>query len=323
VIGLFEGTLLAGTLLAFATWACVAVLTPRVRWSEHVRPERREWQARAMLYAPAWIPVLLIGAALSPGVLAAITGAGDHCLLHGDSGHHPHLCILHPPHPSGSVIGVLVPLALFAPAALFLSLCVRRVRREWRLARTLIGLSRPSQFGTDVRLLDRSEPLAFTVGWHRPVVLLSTGLIEAVSDSTLQVVLAHERAHVARRDTWVAPFDRLAEALLPRRAATILGDRIVLAREQACDALAAQSAGGTIGVASALTDIVRLQITTPATGVSITSGDLEARVHQLMSPEPATSGSWLTPSIALACLLVVSARPVHTAIEHLVKFVLH
>ncbi|GAW93753.1 M56 family metallopeptidase [Calderihabitans maritimus] len=48
---------------------------------------------------------------------------------------------------------------------------------------------------------------AFTIGWLRPVIVLSRQLIESIDTDELEAVLAHELAHVRRRDNltnWIA-----------------------------------------------------------------------------------------------------------------------
>lgn len=329
MIGLLEVVVLAGSLLAAMTWVAVALVAPRqsatglrgVGSQPLTPPAQRLGSARAWLYAPIWVPALLVGAALIPGLLGALVAHADHCVGHA-SVHH-HLCLLHPPHAADSAVAWALPLALLLPAAAFVALCVRRAARDWRLTRTLVATSRASDLGEDVRLLDNHEPLAATVGWRRPTILLSSGLLRAVSDHTRAVVLAHERAHVARGDTLLALCDRLAASLLPRAVAATLLGRIALAREQACDALAAEQAGGHVAVARALTEIARLRMTPPATGVSVASGSLELRVAHLLRPPPRSRRprllhlAWLLPALALG------AGPIHSVLEHLISAVLH
>src|SRR5690606_1295686 len=112
-----------------------------------------------------------------------LLGFGDHCTVHG--GHHHHLCALHLPHISNHPLAWSVIAAAFVPGAAVIARAARARLREWRLSAALVRSSRPSSYGSDVRLLDRHEPIALTVGVLRPVVLLSTGLIASVSPSAL------------------------------------------------------------------------------------------------------------------------------------------
>jgi Zn-dependent protease with chaperone function len=314
--GLLEVSILAGVLIAAITWVVVSLFAPRSG-----ARARSPFGLRAWLYALLWVPPMVLLASFAPGVVAGWIEQGDHCLTHG--GHHHHLCLLHPPHATGHPLTWVLPLALAIPTAFVLLRCAWRGRCQRRLARLLVETSRPSEFGANVRLLDRDEPLALTVQARTPTILLSTGLVDIVSAQTLDVVLAHERAHVARGDLRLARFDRAMAALLPRTVATGLLDQLVLAREIACDAAAVQRIGNPVAVARALVEVARLGMCAPATGVSIVSGALEARILHLLAPPAVDRRPWLVPVVLLAALLIAGAVPVHRIVEHLVTFLLH
>jgi Zn-dependent protease with chaperone function len=319
--GLSEIASLAGVLLVATTWLIVCMLAPRSA-SGKGSPGQRAFVARAWLYAVLWTPLLVLSASFMPGLIGVWIERGDHCLTHGHD-HHHHLCLLHPPHATGHpLIGVAF-LSLALAVAIALLRWMWRGRSQRSLARSLLATSRPSRLGTDVRLLDCREPLAVTVGIRAPTILLSAGLLERATPRTLEVVLAHERAHVSRGDTRLARLDRLAAALLPRSVAAPLLEQITLAREQACDAAAVEQIGDPLEVARALTEVARLGLRVPATGVSVASGALEARVLHLLEPPAPTRHPWLLPALLLVVLVLAGAGPVHAAIEHLVTFLLH
>lgn len=316
--GLLEVLLVAWPLVAAGTWLAVVVAAPR----DGVRGTvRKPSTVRLWLHAPFWVPVVVLAATFAPGLVGALLGQGDHCFAHG--GHHHHLCLLHPPHAAGHAAAWVLPLALLLPVALLVLTWSLRVLRERRLARALVATSRPSNLGRDVRLLDRAEPLALTVGLRRPSILLSTGLVREASRETLRVVLEHERAHVARRDTLWSTLDDLVASLLPRRVRCALLDELSLAREQACDAVAAERCGDPMAVALALTEVARLGLLPAGVGVSVASSSLEARVTHLLAPEQETPGWLLLPFGAILASVVAGAGPAHTAIEHLVSLLLH
>ena len=320
MIGLVEVGTLAGTILAAATWVFVVLFAPGGHAIEGATtPSQRILVSRAWLLAPLWVPALLVVSAMLPGVVGALAQHGDHCLARG--GHHHHLCLLHPPHTAESVVAWLVPAGFLMPAAFVLVMFAKRTVAEWRLARTLVGMSRPSGLGADVRILERAEPLAVTVGWRRPTVLVSEGLVRGVTPRAFEVVLAHERAHIERGDTRHALIDRLAAAILPRSVAVPLLERITLAREQACDAIAARRAGGPLAVAETLAQIMRLGMRAPAAGVSVASGAVESRVAYLLSPSR-HERRWRVPVVVTA-LVVAGSGPVHTAVEQLITLLLH
>lgn len=322
MIGLLEVGALAGTMLAAATWVFVLFFAPGPSAPDAASsPTRRLLVSRAWLFAPVWVPALLVVSAMVPGVIGALAQNGDHCLAHG--GHNHHLCLLHPPHAAESILAWLLPVSLLMPVVWVFLRSVFKVVAELRLARALVGMSRPSGLGPDVRVLDQAEPFAVTVGWRRPAILVSEGLIRGVTQRGLDVVLAHERAHLERGDTRYALVDRLAARILPRAVGDPLLERITLAREQACDAIAARRAGGPLAVAETLAEIVRLGMRAPAVGVSVASGAVETRVEYLLSP-PRKGRRWPVVLIAVvAALAAAGTGPVHTAVEQLVTLLLH
>jgi Zn-dependent protease with chaperone function len=76
-----------------------------------------------------------------------------------------------------------------------------RVQR-WVRAQRTSPLSAPSGRLSSrcLIVIDRAEPLAFSVGLLRPRIVLSRGLVEQVSASELDAILAHEAAHCRARD---------------------------------------------------------------------------------------------------------------------------
>ncbi len=108
-----------------------------------------------------------------------------------------------------------------------------------------LGIETPS-----VISLDREAPLLFCTGLRRQAIVISRGAIALLDRAELRAALAHELAHVARRDpaaSWgvmaariVMAFNpayqvvaraiaRDAEALADERAAALCGDRLALA----------------------------------------------------------------------------------------------
>lgn len=59
-----------------------------------------------------------------------------------------------------------------------------------------------ARFGirTPVLVIASARPIAATRGWWRPVILVSAGLVEALTDDELAAVLIHEESHAANRD---------------------------------------------------------------------------------------------------------------------------
>ncbi len=84
-----------------------------------------------------------------------------------------------------------------------------------------------------------------TVGIGRPAILLPSWLLAGAGRAELEAVLAHELAHVARRDCAVQlAAELLLLPLAPHPAAWWLRAEVVRAREMACDEAAAALADG-------------------------------------------------------------------------------
>jgi hypothetical protein len=87
--------------------------------------------------------------------------------------------------------------------------------------------------------------------------------------------------------------------------------------------MAARVAGGPLAVARALADVARADVRVPATGVSIASGALEARIEQLLEPARGDR-RWVLAVIALGLgLAAAGAGPVHSAVERFITFLIH
>lgn len=315
--GLWEVITLSSAILALSGWLAALLIGPSFvarRWGS---PATRVRSARLWLYAPLLAPTLLVGAMTLPSALSV----ADHCLTEA-AHHHHHLCLVHPPHATGDLLPMAVAALMAALLGGALLLTARHIIVTARLTRALLASGRESALGADVVELDQEEPIALTLGHFRPRVAISRGLIARVSDETLRVILAHERAHLVRRDTLWASADRIFASLLPGGMRRVMLDELLLAREQACDARAAE-ARGALGVARALTEVWRLGLSPHPAGSSMGDGPLEARVRYLLSPPKVTRASSAIPALLIAALLLCGAGPLHALMEQLLSHLIH
>ena len=322
---LFEAISLTLTLVFGGVWVCV-MLVVRARASSRAQGASSHGarSARAWLFAPVWATLLVLGGALSTDLGGCLIHSATHCIQQSSALIH-HLCVLHPTHDSGhGLIIWVLPLLLTACLTLLSARFLPGFLREKKLTATLLATSRPARdHGPRVHLLELPEPLALTVGWLRPRILISTGLIQRVGAETLQVILAHERSHIHRRDNLLAALDRLMAYLWPRQLAAPLLARIALEREQACDAAAADHIGSRARVALALTQVARLQIPRASAGLSIASGPLQARVEHLLNEDPSRGRRLSASPLLLAALFLCGAGPMHALFERLLNLFLH
>lgn len=119
---------------------------------------------------------------------------------------------------------------------------VSAVRRRQRTVVDLVG-SRGA-LGRSVRILDASEPLAYCLPGARSRVVLTRGALSSLSDTEVEAVLAHERAHLrARHDLVVDAFCVLHRAFprVLRSEAALTSTRVLV--EMLADDRARRCAG--------------------------------------------------------------------------------
>ncbi len=116
----------------------------------------------------------------------------------------------------------------------------RELARTWRYVAELRSVARAG-LGAGVRIVASERPFSLATGLARGEIWVSSALVDVLSQDELEVVLAHERAHLERRD----PLRRAAAATLsfplwPSVRRSVLSE-LVLASEQACDEAAGLS----------------------------------------------------------------------------------
>lgn len=139
----------------------------------------------------------------------------------------------------------------------------------------------------------------------RPVVWLPLSLLTRTPAEQLEALLAHELAHIARKDwLWNGVQYAVESLLFFHPAVWWLGRRIRDEREHACDDRAIAACGNPIALAEVLATLERDRQSYHAPVLAACGGRLQQRIARLVSDSP-VRGPWLRP--ALACALVVSA----------------
>lgn len=108
------------------------------------------------------------------------------------------------------------------------------------------------------RRLETLDPVAALYGFVRPTLLISRGLLEQLDDDQLDVVVAHELAHLiqggnlGRLVVWV-----LRALQAPNPATLVLFRSFIEAQEAACDSIAARVTGRPATLAEVLLQLER------------------------------------------------------------------
>lgn len=320
--------LLAG--LAFAVvGALVAAALVRLGGARLARWEpRARHRAIAMLAAlPAASAAVLLFAASLPSLVALAAPALDHCPAHDDG--HAHLCFVHLPEVGIHAGLLLVLVFLVSYAALRAAFAAASVARAVRLVAALVKTGeRRGDLG--VTIVETPQPVCFAAGLLRPHVLLSRGLFEALSLEERAVVLAHERAHVRRRDALVGGVVRaLAVAHVPGIGRWLVRE-LEVAAEQACDEEAARVVADRVSVAAAILTVERAARHTTGGALAPVAAPfgaraVERRVEALLG-EPAPRRSLRPLAIAVAVGLasaLVLAGELHHLTESVLSVIAH
>ena len=172
---------------------------------------------------------------------------------------------------------------------------VRPLSAEWQQRLTTLaarsGVKRP------VALLESAlVQVPLVVGHLRPMILLPLGTVAGLSAAQLEAILAHELAHVLRRDYLVNLLQTVAEAVFFYHPAVWFVARCVRTeRENCCDDTATALVGGDpLRLARALTALAEWSqsaTVAPAPRLALAAigrrGALLSRVRRLVTRRPA------------------------------------
>jgi Zn-dependent protease with chaperone function len=308
---------LAGLLGAAAIATAIAFSLPRLRpMLGRLAPGPRARVLTALCLTPLGAGIVLALACLLPSLYASLWPGLDHCTRHADE--HLHLCLSHPP---AAAIG-LTALLVGATGVVFVLLrAVPGILRLLRARRVLTRLRNVSLEAdlAGVRSVDSDAVFSFTGGVLRPDIYLSRGLREQLGPIALAAVLAHERAHVRRRDVLRRHVAELGALLHAPGTAHALLSALELACEEACDAEAATTIGDRVQVAQAIVAVARLGPRPPpaiaASVIGFTAEALSHRVTALLATPPQKTTTSLWPLAGATVALVVLAPALHHATE--------
>ncbi len=176
-----------------------------------------------------------------------------------------------------------------------------------------------------VRLLESAwVRVPAVVGWIRPVVLLPIGLLAGMAPQQVELILAHELAHIRRRDFLANLIQTAIEtALFYHPAVWWISRTIRNEREACCDDLVVATTGERLLYARALTRLAELYVESRGAGlrhlpVAADGGDLLLRVRWIMG-RPGAAPRWTQPrlvgSIAVLGMVAVLTAYVAVAVE--------
>jgi beta-lactamase regulating signal transducer with metallopeptidase domain len=163
-----------------------------------------------------------------------------------------------------------------------------------------------------VRLFESAHvDVPTVVGWLRPALLLPASAITGMSPSQLELILAHELAHIRRCDYLVNLLQTALETVLFYHPAVWwVSHRMRVEREHCCDDLAVSACGNAVVYARALADLEERRSGRPVLVVAASGGSLLDRVRRLAGGPPPhlpRSSRGLAALLAMAALGVAGA----------------
>jgi beta-lactamase regulating signal transducer with metallopeptidase domain len=190
------------------------------------------------------------------------------------------------------------------------SLIAARWLRAWWAAESITRAARPAPGApTDVRITETDiEPAVARV--FRPVVLLPAALLNRLAPSQLEAVIAHERAHIARRDNLFSHVQCLVESLFWFYPLVWwIGRRQVDERERACDERVLDEGHDEAAYAEGILMVCRhtfAAIHSRATASAL-SGDLSLRIKNILgNARPHALGALKAAALSIATITVAA-----------------
>lgn len=301
---------LGGALLAFCWQGAIILLVyAALRSVIGPRPLLRLWTGHVALLALAAAPLATLWHSWPRA------GAAEG---HAALAERPALALFE----AGGVVGAWAPWLVAAWAVGVLLLGGRAAAQWWRLwqvCRQAVPLPEPWQqrlqqlqrrfsVRQPVRLLETARvagPVLF--GLLRPVVLLPAGLVLRLPPRQLELLLAHELAHLRRWDHLANLLQiALETALFYHPAVHWISRRVREDREQCCDDLVASVCGQPIDYARALLAVAEQRAMQPPLLLAASGGLLLQRVERIVGrPERRPgAGRWLPLLLGLGAALL-------------------
>jgi beta-lactamase regulating signal transducer with metallopeptidase domain len=166
---------------------------------------------------------------------------------------------------------------------------------------------------TVVRILKSTRvDVPMVVGWAAPAVLIPASLLTGLAPVQLEMLLAHELAHIRRYDTLVNLVQRIIETLLFFHPCVWwVSSRVRDERENCCDDLALAITGADrVAYSKALLFMEESRGTTLPLAMAATGGSLLRRVRRLVSGEldPIGPGSrGVATIVSIVAMLIVAS----------------
>jgi beta-lactamase regulating signal transducer with metallopeptidase domain len=157
-------------------------------------------------------------------------------------------------------------------------------------------------------------------GWFRPIIILPISIASTMSPQEIELLLAHELAHVRRHDCWINTLQVFIETIFFYHPAVWwLSGEVRMTREHCCDDMAAPDPPSRLVFARALLALEQHRSPQLSLAISAGDGDLLRRIRRLSAGGSDRNSSLMArlavcavvaaATVILACILTPQARP--------------
>ena len=160
-----------------------------------------------------------------------------------------------------------------------------------------------------VRVLSSTRVAVPTlIGWLKPVILLPASVLANLPQSQLEMILAHELAHVRRNDYLINLLQLVIETLFFYHPAVRWMSRHVgQEREHCCDDMVVARCGQPVVYARALASLEALRGPVVSPALSATGGDLFQRVSRIVRQDLPRRSSGFAQVLLIAGVAVTAS----------------
>ena len=143
------------------------------------------------------------------------------------------------------------------------------------------------------------------IGWLKPVILLPPSVISGLTPLQIELILAHELAHVRRYDYLWNLVQIVVETLLfYHPVVRWVSNQARIEREQCCDDLVVALHGDPLDYARALTELEGLRHPRSALMLGANGGQVLDRIHRLLGQSAVSMPAAWGPVLLAACMLL-------------------
>lgn len=301
----FRYFLYSSSMLLFAGLAALTFILSYTSYSTGITAERS-------LNAPVYATIVYGQDEIGAGADAGLFAGGFFDRLTGYC--HDHIPLFVGVWLLGMLLMMLRFLGGYALVRRYRSQRVKPVPGDWnKRFRELAARVRVSR---NVRLMESAlVKVPMAIGWLKPVVLLPLGVLNGVPAAQMEAILAHELAHIKRRDYLMNLMQSLLEAVFFYHPAVWwLSANIRTERENICDDIAINLTGNSMEFVKALTKIQEINLGSPALAAGLSGKNknrLIRRIRRLTGKQKVRTG--FAEGFIAALVLMISMAGLSSA----------